>query len=189
MSESIILDFLKDSESKKEPKQKVIKEVSFGINHYRSIIQNRVQVNKDKGNEEAVKELMKLLASISTFGRDAKNIPRDIIDFIIIKRGQTYQDVFEPNGEATRLNQVKEYSYTRKLIAFFLYKFSGMPLGMIAEYYFKQSRQNLFAMIQEIRVIIRDDLEGMEEIFELNDAIYDYLTTLYPNSRKQIKDI
>lgn len=188
MSESIILDFLNDSKQEKEPKIKSVKKVEFGINHYRSIIQNRIIINKERGCDEVVTELMKLLASISTFGRDAKNVPRDIIDFIIVKRGQTYKQVFEPNEGSTRPNQDKEFSFTRKLIAFFLYKFSGIPMEGIAEYYLKQTRQNIRYMINDIRIMIDKD-EDVEEIYELNEAIYDYLTTLYPNSRNKIKNI
>lgn len=185
---SVILDFLDKSEGKKEPRKKVVKQVEFGVNHYRSILQNRVIHHQQKGNKDIVKELMKLLSAVSTFGRDVKNIPRDIIDFVIIKRGQTYQEVFEPLEGRTRPNQSKESSYTRKLIAFFLYRYTKISMEGIAEHYIKQSERNVKYMVKEISEQINSDIPP-EELFEIDSSIYDYLTTLYPKTKKNIKDI
>jgi len=187
---SIILDFLDKSEGRKpvlSKNKKDSKQKPFGINDYRTILQNRYQHHKEKGNEEVMKELMKLLSAVATFGRDSKNIPRDIIDFILVSRGHTYNDVFEPVEGSKRPNQKIEYSFTRKLIAFFLYRWSGLTQESIARIYFKQSARNINYMIDDIREIINDEMVD-SEVYELDSAIHDYLTTLYPRTKKQIKE-
>jgi len=168
--------------------KKKLKVKAFDINDFRSIIQNRVMHHQDKGNKDIVKELMSILSACSNMGRNKKNIPRDIIDFIIVSRGHTYNDVFKPLEGSTRPNQKLEYSFTRKLIAFFLYRYSNLTLEIIASRYFNQSSRNIKNMIKDIRFILNHDVVD-EEIYLLDKNINDYLTTLYPRTDKKIKDV